>query len=49
MSDSQLQEILFKTLRRCSHELEDSVVAERLATAVIMMEAAVEAEEARGG
>ncbi len=42
LTDENLEVIIFSTLRRCPHSLEDSVVAERIATAIIVSEEAVE-------
>ena len=44
LTDADLENVIFATLRRCSHSLEDSIVAERIATAIIMAEDAVQAQ-----
>ncbi|HDZ37137.1 MAG TPA: hypothetical protein ENH62_02430 [Marinobacter sp.] len=38
LTDEALGKVIYATLRRCSHSLDDSVVAERIATAVIIAE-----------
>lgn len=39
LTDYSLEQVIYAALRRCDHVLDDSVVAERVATAVINAEA----------